>query len=187
MKIEREIFKEVPEYEGLYSVSNFGNIKSLQRQVRCRGGHRTVKERILKPIIGSHGYYMVNLSLNGKLKAFMIHQLVAMTFMNHKPNGHKICVDHIDYNPLNNNVNNLQLISNRENLSKDQFRHNRSSKYTGVSLNRQKYKLADGTIKIYNYWKAQIRINGKQVRLGLFKTQEEAHQAYQNKLEEISK
>lgn len=175
MKREREIFKLIPGYSD-YAVSNYGNVKSIRYN------------RILKPTINNKlGYYYVTLCSNGKRKIFTIHQLVAMVFLDHIPNGHKIVVDHIDNDPLNNRLDNLQLISNRENTSKDKFRKKTSSKYVGVYLCRQKYKRVDGSIKIYESWKAQIRIDGKNINLGLFKTQEKAAEAYQNKLEEINK
>lgn len=184
---EKEEFRDIPGYEGLYQVSNLGTVKSLQRKVIYRDTYRIIRERILKPIINSRGYYFVNLCSNGKCKTIKIHQLVTMTFLEHKPDGNKMVVDHIDNNKLNNNVNNLQLISNRENCSKDKFRKNKSSKYIGVCLHKQKYKLADGSIKIWERWIAQIYINDKILRLGSFKSEEEAAEAYQNKLEQISK
>ena len=185
MKQDREIFKPIPGYED-YAVSNYGNVKSLQRKVRLRNTYRIVKERILKPGIDSNGYYLVNLFSNNNQKTFRIHKLVAITFLNHVPNGYKLIVDHIDNNPLNNRLDNLQLVSQRENSSKDKFRKKTSSKYVGVTLHKQKYKRVDGTIKVYQRWKASIRINDKREHLGYFKTQEEANQAYQNKLEEIN-
>ena len=94
-----EIWKNVKGFED-YEVSELGNVKSL----------KLGKERILKNSIDKKGYYKVNLSNKGKTKTFKVHKLVAMAFLNHKPCGYKIVVDHIDNNPLNNNVENLQLI-----------------------------------------------------------------------------
>lgn len=111
MDIIKEIYKDIPNYKGLYQVSNLGKIKSL-------GNNKLKKEKILKNRLSSSGYLHVYLSKNKEGKNFKVHQLIAMAFLNHIPNGHKIVVDHIDNNPLNNYVENLQLISQRENTSK---------------------------------------------------------------------
>jgi hypothetical protein len=82
--------------------------------------------------------------------------LVAMAFLNHKPDGtHKIVVDHINNNKLDNRVVNLQLISQRENLSKD--RKDGTSKYVGVCWKKSR-----------NKWQVDIKIDGKRKYLGLF-------------------
>ena len=163
---QREEFRSVPGYEGLYEVSNFGTVKSLSN-----GKGR--KEKILKPaLVGSIGkyYYGLQLCKNGKSKTIKIHILVAMAFLGHVPDGTvKIVVDHIDNNKLNNHVSNLQLISNRENLSKD--KKNGTSKYPGVCWN-----------KATNKWATNIAINGKLKHLGLFTSEEEAAEVYQNAL-----
>ena len=153
----KEEFRPVPGYEGYYEVSNFGNVKSL------------TNDKILKPCLGSRGYYKVTLSKDGKTKTIRIHILVATAFLDHVPDGYKIVVDHIDNNRLNNNLTNLQLISQRNNSSKD--KKNGTSKYTGVTW----YNAS-------NKWLAQIAINGKQKHLGLFTSEEEAHEVYQNAL-----
>ena len=165
MEQQQEEFRSVPGYEGLYEVSNFGNVKSL-------GNDKTRKEKILKPVlVGSIGkyYYGLQLFKDGKREQFNIHILVAMVFLGHVPDGHKIVVDHIDNNKLNNRVSNLQLISQRENSSKD--KKNGTSKYVGVTWNKDRDK-----------WVSRITINGKFKYLGYFTSEEEAHEAYQNAL-----
>lgn len=173
----KEEFRPVPGYEGLYEVSNFGNVKSLEREILINGKYtRTVKEKILKPsLIGSIGnqYYALLLCKDGKTKNMKIHVLVAMAFLGHVPDGtHKIVVDHIDNNKLNNHVSNLQLISNRENSSKD--KKNGSSEYPGVCWHKN-----------LNKWVSQITINGEYKYLGSFTSEEEAAEAYQNALKEL--
>ena len=165
-----EIFKDIKGYEGLYEVSNFGRVKSLER----KSSHgKQLKERMLKPIIGGWGYLALKLYKDNTSKTICVHQLVAITFLNHKPNGHKIVVDHIDNNKSNNRLENLQLISNRQNASKD--RKGYSSKYIGVSWS-----------KVANKWHARISINGKHEHLGYFSNELEAAEAYQSKLKEIT-
>ena len=158
---QREEFRSISGYEGLYEVSNFGNVKSL------------INNKILKPCLGSRGYYMVRVYKDNKGNTMSIHVLVAMAFLGHKPDGYKIVVDHIDNNKLNNHVSNLQLISNRENTSKD--KKNGTSKYTGVTW----YNAS-------NKWLAQIAINSKKKNLGLFETEDEAHETYQKALKMLN-
>ena len=154
----KEEFRPVPGYEGYYEVSNFGNVKSL------------INDMILKPHFTEKGYQRVDLYKNGKSRHMKNHVLVAMAFLGHVPDGTvKIVVDHIDNNPLNNHVSNLQLISNRENLSKD--KKNGTSQYTGVTWNKN-----------VNKWKSQIYINGKKKHLGLFEKEDEAYEVYQKAL-----
>ena len=153
-----------------YEASNLGRIKSLDRLVNSRGsGKRIVKGKILKPFFDNNGYLMVK--PNGKPKR--IHQLVAIAFLNHTPDGtHKIVVDHIDNDRLNNRVDNLQLISNRENSSKD--RKGYFSKYVGVSWYKRDRK-----------WVARIRVNGENKNLGHFTNEIEAAESYQTALKTL--
>ena len=157
-----EIWKDIPDYEGMYQVSNLGNVKSLKWN----------KERILKATISSRGYKMVHITNNFKSKGFSVHQLVAMAFINHTPCGHKLVIDHINENKIDNRLENLQIITNRYNISKSY--KNKSSKYTGVCFDKNR-----------NKWISTIKINGKQKNLGRFKTEEEAHKIYQLKLKTI--
>tara|TARA_R110000796_G_scaffold18022_1_gene54906 strand:+ start:71 stop:568 length:498 start_codon:yes stop_codon:yes gene_type:complete len=162
-----EIWKEVKGYEGLYKVSNLGNIKSLPKKGNPKG-------KILKPCLTGIGrdYLGVCLFKDKKGKTRTIHQLVAEAFLNHTPNGHELVVDHINNVKTDNRLENLQLITARRNSSKD--RKGGSSKYTGVSWS-----------KLNKNWLAQIQINGKIKGLGYFKNEEEAAKAYQNALAKL--
>ena len=168
-----EIWKDIPEYEGIYEISDKGIVKSLERYVdNGKGGYNLVRERILRPNRDTAGYLHVGLHNEGKKKTTAIHQLMAVVFLAHVPNGNNIVVDHIDNDQLNNILGNLQLITNRKNCSKDRTGH--SSDYVGVYWHKNA-----------NKWGAQIKINGKKKHLGLFMEQLEASRAYQIALSRI--
>ena len=100
------MWKDVVGYEGLYQVSDSGEIKSLFRYARCRGGFRSVKESILKPMTANLGYKQVVLCKDLTYKKLFIHRLVAEAFI---PNPLNLpCINHKDANPSNNNVDNLE-------------------------------------------------------------------------------
>lgn len=168
-----EIWKDVKGYEGLYQISNLGRVKSLSREMYNGKAIYISKEKILKKSVDNRGYYSVCLSENNIQKNIKVHQLVAISFLNHTPCGYKLVVDHIDNNPLNNNVNNLQIITQRLNASKD--KKNKSSKYIGVSWNNSVKK-----------WVVNIYIKGIYKYLGCFKDELEASNCYQNKLKELN-
>lgn len=159
----KEIFKNIPGYKNHYQISTLGNLKSL----------KFGKEKILKQSIDSYGYAHVILSKNNVKKGFTIHKLMVLTFFDKYHNPKLVC-DHIDNVKLNNNINNLQLITIRENSSKDQFRLNRYSRFVGVSFNKNLKK-----------WTSQIHINKKLIHLGVFCCETKAHLTYQNKLKNL--
>lgn len=156
-----EIWKDVPEYEGLYQVSSFGRVRSL----------KFGREKILKGSLTKQGYKIFGLYLD-ELRTYCAHQLVAMAFLGHQPNGHKFVVDHINDNPLDNRVENLQIVTQRFNARKTQGKY--SSQYKGVSWSKQK-----------NKYVAQIRINYNIKLLGFFEKEYDAHLAYQNALKNL--
>ena len=161
-RIGVEVWKEIPTFKS-YEVSNLGNVRSLKFN----------KFKVLKKSINSRGRYRVNLCKDGhKLSNCKISQLSAMAFLNHKPCGHKIVVDHIDNDKENDKLYNLQLISNRENTIKDTKRG--SSRYVGVSWSKTSKK-----------WRATIHTQGKLKHLGYFTDEKEAAQAYINELNKI--
>ena len=109
---ESEIWKDVAGFEGLYQVSDKGNVYSVgQKRVqgRKRGG------RMLKPGHTSRGYLQVNLHKNGKRKTRTVHRLVAETFLPN-PNGLSQ-VNHRDEDKDNNNVENLEWCTSEYNNS----------------------------------------------------------------------
>lgn len=100
----KEIYKWIPGYEDNYKVSNLGNIKSYKRK----------KEALLNPSTYNNGYKVV--SLEGK--RYLVHQLVAIAFLGHKPDGHNLVIDHVDGNCLNNNLKNLNITTQIKNVYK---------------------------------------------------------------------
>lgn len=121
---------------------------------------------VLKKYINSSGYETVSMkSNNKKWKPVMVHQLMAVCFLNHKPNGQTIVVDHIDNDKTNNNLINLQLITQRENSNKE----NAVSKsgYKGVFWNN-----------INNKWQVRPRILGSKHLLGYYDCPKNANKDY---------
>lgn len=111
-----EIWKDITGFDGLYQISNFGRVKSLEKVYYAGNcmSKRVQKEIILKPY--STGRYLcVNLSNKGFNKNYKIHRLVAIHFIpiiDGKPE-----VNHIDGNRLNNNFSNLEWSNRSENQS----------------------------------------------------------------------
>jgi len=110
----KEIWKAVKDYEGIYEISNIGRIRGLDRFIVYKDG-RLFKKRqeYLSPTISTKGYYYVNLSHQGKVKSFRIHQLVISHFVS-KP-FNKPQTNHKDGNKLNNKAQNLEWVTNSEN------------------------------------------------------------------------
>ena len=133
-----EIWKDIPNHEGLYQVSNLGNVKSLAR----RNKNRVNKETIMRLRLNDFGYYQVWLCKNNKSKGFFVHRLVALTFL---PNINNLKeVNHIDAVKTNNNVSNLEWCNHADNMRhannlglisiKEMTKAKR--KYTDIDLNR---------------------------------------------------
>jgi len=163
--MENEIWKPIVGYEGLYQVSNLGRIKSLSFV-------SSTKSWVLTNSKNSRGYFNVTLTKSKKGKSMLVHQLVAGAFLNHKPCGHKLVVNHINFDKTDNRVDNIEIVTQRENAN---LKHIKSkSKYVGVTLDNKT-----------NRWRARIVINKKRFHLGCFATEIEAHNAYQNKLKSI--
>lgn len=122
----QEIWKDIPNYEGFYQVSNLGRVKSLAREILGKR-NRKVKEKILIPSSNMHGYYKVELFKNKIVLRKRIHRLVAEVFLdksNFKSmpdedrnliNIDKLVVNHKDENKRNNNVDNLEWCTHKYN------------------------------------------------------------------------
>jgi len=170
--MSKETWKDVVGYRGYYQVSSYGRIKSFDRLVEEKSGTKRIhRGRILKNQT-SKGYKTVCLCVKGSQTNKQIHVLVAESFLNHVSSGMDFVVDHVNNIKSDNNLTNLQVITQRENVSKNQ--KNRASNYTGVYRQRSGKK-----------WYASIGIAGKYIYLGSFDTGVAASNAYKNKLKSI--
>lgn len=107
----KEIWRLISGYENIYKISNYGQVKRLKSH-DLRG--RNVKEKILKNILGNHGYYRVTLC-NGIQKAFTLHRLLALAFL---PNPFKYpCINHKNGVKTDNRLENLEWCSYSHNQS----------------------------------------------------------------------
>lgn len=114
--MNKEIWKPIKDYEGLYEISNFGKVKSLSRNIynlKNKKFNRKTKEKILNCVSNKKGYLTIQLYKNGKQKQYFVHRLVAQAFINNFQN--KPQINHIDGNKKNNKVDNLEWVSNLEN------------------------------------------------------------------------
>ena len=109
------MWKDIEGYEGLYQVSNKGEVRSLDHYRKGRNGHeQIVRGRILKINTSYGNYGSVMLSKNGVTKRFYVHRLVALAFI---PNPQCLpIVNHIDGNKHNNHVENLEWCTAQENV-----------------------------------------------------------------------
>ena len=110
-----EKWKPIAGYEGLYEVSNLGNVRSLDRVIRAKHNSTALRKgRILTPFYEEKkGYYQVALSKDGKEKKQRVHRLVAVAFLDNPFNYTDI--NHKDEIKTNNNVNNLEWCSREYN------------------------------------------------------------------------
>ncbi len=168
MEKEIEVWKDVLDYEGYYQASNLGRVRSLERTVTTKQGIvLSIHSCIRKLVKVSGGYYQVGLYRNGKTEYCYVNKLIWETF-----NGKtELQVDHIIENDkANNRLDNLQLLTCRQNASKNRLSRPKSSKYVGVYLEKNNRPAK---------WKAQICINGRVRNIGRFTTEELASEAYQ--------
>jgi hypothetical protein len=152
-----EIWKDVIGYEGLYRVSNYGKVNSLNY-----GNHGFSK--LLTPKKNNKGYLWIELRKNGKPKQFLLHRLVAGHFIEN-PYGYPI-INHKDENPLNNHADNLEWCDNSYNVTYFLARHTRKQRNgcrSGVAyrtfdkvaqydMNGNLIKIWDSCVQIKHVW-----------------------------------
>lgn len=113
LDFKNEIWKDIPNYEGLYHVSNMGRIKCLTHIVNFKTSQRRL-EHIHKPSLLKNGYCAIILSQNAKTEHFLIHRLVAISFLQ---NDNKfLYVNHKNSNRQDNRVENLEWCTQKQNV-----------------------------------------------------------------------
>lgn len=118
LQLEGEIWKDIPDYEGLYEASSFGRIRTHRDKTTFtkKHGARHWKSRIMK---GRGNNYAtgkrVGLWKNGKVKEWLVARLVAITFLG-KPTKEANTVNHINGNRLDNRIENLEWLSIGDNI-----------------------------------------------------------------------
>ncbi|WKW86001.1 HNH endonuclease [Gordonia Phage JonJames] len=110
--IEVEEWATIPGYEGKYSVSSLGRVRSESRVAYCQGGVRSVAERMMK-LNTNAPYSLVGLSLDGSRKSHGVHTLVALAFLGPRPTGMQVC--HNNGDPHDNRLSNLRYGTPSEN------------------------------------------------------------------------
>ena len=116
---------------------------------------QTNKLKLINNINNSHGYNC----LRCNKKTFLRHRIMAYVYLNLDLNNVNLHIDHIDRNRINNKLSNLRIVTNQQNC------WNREAK--GYALHKKS-----------NKWMSRIKFNNKQIHLGYFTTEEEAHNAY---------
>ncbi|HRF71094.1 MAG TPA: NUMOD4 motif-containing HNH endonuclease [Candidatus Pelethenecus sp.] len=135
--MELEIWKDIKGYEGLYQISNLGNVKSL-------GNKSNHKEEILmKQNLNFNGYLYIGLRSNSKRKIFRVHRLVAEAFIPN-PLG-KEEVNHINCNKTDNRACNLEWNTRQENQShaeKNLSKYISAGRKHAIEKNSKKVKIS---------------------------------------------
>ena len=146
----QEIFKDIKGYRGFYKISNKGRVRST-------GG-------ILTPTDNGKGYLIIGLCKNGKRKNFYIHRLVAEAFIDNPEK--KPVVNHKDYNTRNNDVNNLEWVTQKDNINHSivNMRHKKAITHSNTGEKYISYRASKDHYRVI--------INKKEY--GAFKTLKEA-------------
>lgn len=137
--LENEIWKEIPNYEGLYAVSTKGRIKALDRDIKYSNGRIVhYQEKLISLNKDSKGYLKVHLcDKNKNQKHLFVHRLVALAFIDN-PNNYPN-IDHIDTNPLNNCVENLRWSTQLMNMQNELTRKHLSESSKVVHEKRKSW------------------------------------------------
>lgn len=138
----------IPGYEGIYMVSDRGQIKSFKRR----------KTQVLKPCLDTHGYPHISLYKNKQRKRFLIHRLVLAAFCGNRFYGAEC--RHLDGNPQNNTLDNLQWGTHSENMI-DRNRHGtmrsmRGSKNNNAKLNECQVRIIKRLLCICGWTQKEI-------------------------------
>lgn len=137
--MNKEIWKDISGYEGLYQVSNLGRVKSL-------GNRSNHKKPMIKSLQNRNGYYSITLYKNSKTKTTGVHRLVAEAFIPNPDNLPE--VNHKDENKLNNRVDNLEWCNKKYNINYGHSAVNRriQNRERGLSMSKKVLCVETGVI-----------------------------------------
>jgi len=169
----QEEWRDIPNYVGRYQVSDLGRVKCLEKKIfnKKNNSFSTYKTKIKKSSFDGGNYLQTNLYKNNTILCFKVQKLMAMAFLGHVPCGYVEIVDHKNNIRRDNRLENLQLITNRENVSKDTTG---VSKYTGVCWDKNR-----------NLWRAHITIDKKYIYLIITDNEDLAGRLYQIAVENL--
>ena len=162
-----EFWQDIPEYEGLYQVSTYGRIKSVDRIVKHNNAKGFVirKGKILSPHKTPEGYMFCGLCKEGKVAHKKIHRMVAITFLPipqfildafHSNETKRIEVNHKDENKENNAIDNLEWCTSRYNANYGNHIRKIVEKHSMPIISTSK----SGTIREYSSAAEAERITG---------------------------
>ena len=162
----QEIWKPVRNFEGYLEVSNYGNVKMLQRTVSNGVSSRILKERILtaRKTSDGYGYAIVGFSIENKTNSLVVARIVYEAFNNVDLDIKKVIV-HKDGNRMNNRVDNIKVMTRRN------VRQSKVSKSGFVGVR-------EGTLS-KGVYSALIVFEGKEINLHRSDNKEECHKIYQ--------
>ena len=130
-----EVWKDIQGYEGIYQVSNLGNVRSVDRCVECVDSYRHYKGRIMRLNKRKNGYLDICLRRQDNKVRPLVHRLVAEAFI---PNPEKLpCVNHKDENKENNRVDNLEWCTEAYNNNYGESHKQRSIHSSSAAIKNQ--------------------------------------------------
>jgi len=139
--MKKEIWKDIPSFEGFYQVSSLSRFRSVERLIDYKDGRkpRLWPERMLKGFIGTSGYWQADLKKSGVVTKIIQHRIIALVFIPNPDN--KGYINHKDGNKLNNDISNLEWCDNGENV-----RHSFAiGKHSGIGATHYKARrITDG-------------------------------------------
>lgn len=140
--VQAEVWKPIPEWEGIYEVSSAGRVRSLDRIIACPNNQgimstRFVAGKMLSPKLTQFGYNTVALCRDGGMRHHFVHRLVCFGFIGPRPDGHEVA--HSNAVRTDNRRCNLRWATKKENGA-DKVRHGNSlqgSRHTEAKLTEE--------------------------------------------------
>jgi hypothetical protein len=163
-------------YNGLETnieATKCGRIRRIQVDWMKYNKNNLIEVDFSKIKLDKNGYKFLKIQIKGNIsRSIFVHQIIAVIFLNHKINGNNLVVDHINSIKTDNRLENLRVVTQRENSSKEVSI--KSGLPTGVYYTKKT-----------NRFQSQIKVKGKKIYLGSFKDLNLASKAYQNALKNL--